>query len=163
MEKASGADYRGCQTQTHMGYTCQRWDAQSPHAHGYTSSQYPNGGLDANYCRNPAGDAGIWCYTTDPAKRWDYCAPLNVGQPPLFSALRPCLCAAAIGRALGPRSLKVPARAPFKNSAPQAPTPPPPSSLGVCIWMHLVNGTGNSPSAGRPTPGVRRRRRRRKR
>ena len=26
--------------------------------------------------------------------------------------------------------------------------------LGVCIWMHLVNGTGNSLSLGRPTPGV---------
>ena len=26
--------------------------------------------------------------------------------------------------------------------------------LGVCIWMPLVNGTGNSPSPGRPTPGV---------
>ena len=26
--------------------------------------------------------------------------------------------------------------------------------LGVCIWMHLVNGTGDSPSLGRPTPGV---------
>ena len=26
--------------------------------------------------------------------------------------------------------------------------------LGVCIWMHLLNGTGNSPSPGRPTPGV---------
>ena len=26
--------------------------------------------------------------------------------------------------------------------------------LGVCIWMHLVNGTGNSPSPGQPTPGV---------
>ena len=24
--------------------------------------------------------------------------------------------------------------------------------LGVCIWMHLVNGTRNSPSLGRPTP-----------
>ena len=22
------------------------------------------------------------------------------------------------------------------------------------MWMHLVNGTGNSPSPGRPTPGV---------
>ena len=45
-----------------------------------------------------------------------------------------------------------------------APPPPPPQvsagvgkpphGLGVCIWMHLVNGTGNSPSPGRPTPGV---------
>ena len=26
--------------------------------------------------------------------------------------------------------------------------------IGVCIWMHLVNGTGDSPSLGRPTPGV---------
>ena len=26
--------------------------------------------------------------------------------------------------------------------------------LGVCIWMPLVNGTGNTPSPGRPTPGV---------
>ena len=26
--------------------------------------------------------------------------------------------------------------------------------LGVCIWMHLVTGTGNSPSPGQPTPGV---------
>ena len=24
--------------------------------------------------------------------------------------------------------------------------------LEVCIWMHLVNGTGNSPSLGQPTP-----------
>ena len=26
-----------------------------------------------------------------------------------------------------------------------------PHGLGVCIWMHLVNGTGNSPSPGQPT------------
>ena len=35
---------------------------------------------------------------------------------------------------------------------------PPPSwtqdGPGGCIWMPLVNGTGNSPSPGRPTPGV---------
>ena len=29
-----------------------------------------------------------------------------------------------------------------------------PHALRVCIWMHLVNGTGNSPSPGQPTPGV---------
>ena len=29
-----------------------------------------------------------------------------------------------------------------------------PHGLEVCIWMHLVNGTGNSPSPGQPTPGV---------
>ena len=30
----------------------------------------------------------------------------------------------------------------------------PPPSYGVCISMHLLNGTGNSPSSGRPTPGI---------
>ena len=30
----------------------------------------------------------------------------------------------------------------------------PPHGLGVCIGMPQVNGTGNSPSTGRPTPGV---------
>ena len=29
-----------------------------------------------------------------------------------------------------------------------------PHGLGVCIWMHLVNGTGNSPSLRQATPGV---------
>ena len=39
----------------------------------------------------------------------------------------------------------------------RSPSPPPqqtPHGLGVCIWTHLVNGTGNSPSPGQLTPGV---------
>ena len=32
--------------------------------------------------------------------------------------------------------------------------PPPRHGLVVCIWMHPVNGTGNGPSPGHPTPGV---------
>ena len=38
------------------------------------------------------------------------------------------------------------------SSAPP-PSPPPQTQhgLGVCIWMHLVIGTGNSPSLGQPT------------
>ena len=43
---------------------------------------------------------------------------------------------------------------------PPNPPPPPPSAgfgkpphgLGVCIWMHLVNGTGNSPVFGTADP-----------
>ena len=34
------------------------------------------------------------------------------------------------------------------------PPPPPTWTPSVCFWMHPVNGTGNSPSPGRPTPGV---------
>jgi len=29
----------------------------------------------SNYCRNPDSDydEGVWCYTTDPATRWERC------------------------------------------------------------------------------------------
>ena len=33
---------------------------------------------NGNYCRNPDAGAGIWCYTTDRNKRWEYCDPLKV-------------------------------------------------------------------------------------
>ena len=26
-----------------------------------------------NYCRNPDGEPGPWCYTTDSSKRWELC------------------------------------------------------------------------------------------
>ena len=32
------------------------------------------------------------------------------------------------------------------------PPPPPGFGHGVCIWMHLVNGTGNSSSPEQPAP-----------
>ena len=30
-----------------------------------------------NYCRNPSSGSTIWCYTTDPVKRWEYCDPIE--------------------------------------------------------------------------------------
>merc|ERR1712136_623196 len=69
--------YRGCQTQTRSGYECQKWDSQNPHTHKYTPEAYPDSGLVKNYCRNPSGGDTIWCYTTDPNKRWEYCDPLG--------------------------------------------------------------------------------------
>ena len=82
-EKCSGTNctgYRGKQTLTKGGYTCQRWDSQSPHDHEYSPKQYPDGDLDNNnYCRNPNTDTAhnIWCYTTDSNKRWEYCEPIT--------------------------------------------------------------------------------------
>ena len=30
--------------------------------------------MNHNYCRNPdSEDGGVWCYTTDPDVKWEYC------------------------------------------------------------------------------------------
>ncbi|XP_077977468.1 apolipoprotein(a)-like [Glandiceps talaboti] len=74
-----GNDYRGKVATTQNGYTCQKWTEQSPQTHTYKPDDYPNRGLgDHNYCRNPDNSGGVWCYTTDLNKRWDYC---TIGQP----------------------------------------------------------------------------------
>ena len=71
-----GVGYRGCQSKTRSGRTCQKWTIQDPHAHIVTESNYPGKGVgNHNYCRNPDGDVSIWCYTMDAGKRWEYCDP----------------------------------------------------------------------------------------
>jgi len=69
--------YRGCQTKTITGKTCQAWSSQSPHQHTRTPANYKSSGLEGNYCRNPDGSNTIWCYTTDRYQRWEYCDPLQ--------------------------------------------------------------------------------------
>ncbi|XP_061234719.1 plasminogen-like isoform X1 [Neopsephotus bourkii] len=71
----NGKDYRGTVAKTAMGRTCQEWSSQKPHSHKYfTPMTHPRAGLDKNYCRNPDGDVnGVWCFTTDPEKKWEYC------------------------------------------------------------------------------------------
>lgn len=69
--------YRGCQRHTRSGRTCQRWNSQTPHAHSNSATQKPGEGLTSNYCRNPDHDMTIWCYTTDPGKRFEWCDPLT--------------------------------------------------------------------------------------
>ncbi|KAM3603515.1 uncharacterized protein V6R79_023870 [Siganus canaliculatus] len=79
----SGEDYRGKTSTTENGFTCQRWDAQKPHNHGYNPSALPEKYLEGNYCRNPDGDPRPWCFTTNPAKRWDFCSiPRCTSEPP---------------------------------------------------------------------------------
>lgn len=73
-----GEDYRGAQFKTRSGRTCQAWSVNSPQAHSYKNSTYPDAGLIKNYCRNPLGSAAtIWCYTTDPEMRWETCSPIG--------------------------------------------------------------------------------------
>ncbi|XP_076102513.1 uncharacterized protein LOC143071805 isoform X2 [Mytilus galloprovincialis] len=64
-----GTDYTGNVNTTVGGLTCQRWDSDSPTKHSY--HDYDD---HENYCRNIRGDENnIWCYTTDPDTRWDFC------------------------------------------------------------------------------------------
>ncbi|ABO96141.1 predicted protein, partial [Ostreococcus lucimarinus CCE9901] len=68
--------YRGCQTRTRNGRTCQQWDSQSPHGHSRRNCAKGSCGRGNNYCRNPDGEPTIWCYTTNRNVRWEYCDPL---------------------------------------------------------------------------------------
>ena len=81
-----GRQYIGNKHYTVHGYTCQAWASQSPHSHGYTRDDlFPDGSVEAasNYCRNPDNDdVGLWCYTTDPDKRWEKCDVPACGQSP---------------------------------------------------------------------------------
>ena len=63
-----GASYSGKANVTASGRTCQVWSTSHPHEHPYTEVG------DHNYCRSPRGSLGVWCYTTDPGSRWEYCS-----------------------------------------------------------------------------------------
>ncbi|XP_063690836.1 very low-density lipoprotein receptor-like [Bolinopsis microptera] len=60
-----GSDYRGTVSVTASGYVCQRWDSQSPNTHSRTPENYPDSGLQENYCRNPDGESKPWCLNSE--------------------------------------------------------------------------------------------------
>ncbi|CAG5108693.1 Oidioi.mRNA.OKI2018_I69.chr1.g3911.t1.cds [Oikopleura dioica] len=72
-----GYYYTGHRTVTNSGRTCQKWSSQWPHSHSYRNqiiSRFGERFLNTNYCRNPDNyNGGVWCYTTDPSKRWELC------------------------------------------------------------------------------------------
>ncbi|GAB5568075.1 hepatocyte growth factor-like protein isoform X2 [Prionailurus iriomotensis] len=68
----NGVKYRGTVAITTGGLPCQRWNHRFPNDHKYTPTL--GNGLEENFCRNPDGDpGGPWCYTTDPAVRFQTC------------------------------------------------------------------------------------------
>lgn len=72
-----GMDYNGVKSVTNTGRTCQRWDAQSPHAHTIPPPySFPDGNATAaeNFCRNNGDWTNPWCYTMDSGMRSEECA-----------------------------------------------------------------------------------------
>jgi len=66
-----GADYEGTVSKTVSGKSCQMWNEQTPHTHDQPAVAH-------NYCRNPDGEPnGVWCYTSDPNTRWEYCSQIK--------------------------------------------------------------------------------------
>ena len=82
---SDGSDYRGTVSWTSTRRKCQAWDAQYPHKHTRTPANFATAGLAGNnYCRNPDGAEGPWCYTTDPSVRKELCSlPACLPQTPL--------------------------------------------------------------------------------
>ena len=77
-----GRDYVGHISVTESGRTCQAWTSQSPHTHQFDQDNtFADGSVAAavNYCRYVV--SGLWCYTTDPDVRWEYCNVPLCGQP----------------------------------------------------------------------------------
>jgi cysteine-rich repeat protein len=79
LKGSRGEDYEGCQSITRSGIPCQKWTEQSPHSHEWKPEKYANLG-DHNFCRNPYQQDTIWCITTDPTVRFDYCDPYECGN-----------------------------------------------------------------------------------
>jgi len=69
----SGLSYKGLQTFTVSGRTCQKWTAPGPHK--VTATMTADNGLgNHNYCRNPDGsESKPWCYTMDPVTEKEVC------------------------------------------------------------------------------------------
>ncbi|XP_054578190.1 plasminogen isoform X2 [Eptesicus fuscus] len=71
--KGRGESYVGKVAVTLSGHTCQHWSQQTPHKHNRTPENFPCKNLEENYCRNPDGESGPWCYTTNSEVRWEHC------------------------------------------------------------------------------------------
>ena len=93
------ANYRGTVSKTTNGLGCLPWNVRNKSAPtslgswtGYwtgNSDAAANGVGNHNYCRNPDGETGAWCYTTSSNTRWMLC---DVGKPKTSCDAAPCRC-----------------------------------------------------------------------
>ncbi|GCB81845.1 hypothetical protein scyTo_0023181, partial [Scyliorhinus torazame] len=76
-----GFAYRGRVSKTKSEKICQKWTSSVPHEHRNTPADFPEKGLDLNYCRNPDNhENGPWCYTTDWHTRLEDCGIARCDQ-----------------------------------------------------------------------------------
>ena len=59
-------EYGGFERHTINRIECQMWKSDIPHGHDCNS-------LAEDWCRNPDGEAGVWCYTMNVTVRWELC------------------------------------------------------------------------------------------
>ena len=123
-----GIYYRGCRSVTRSGRTCQAWSSQKPHAHDNTAYENPQHGLLSNYCRNPDGSDTIWCYTTDPETRWEYCDALPLPFPPSSPPTPP-----------PPTQPPEPPLSPAPHPPSPPPSPPPPMPPPPCVSLVVLH------------------------
>jgi len=82
IEVCSGSQcngYRGLQTKTRSGKTCQAWISNSPNSEAKVlkdDAANVSDGLDSNYCRNPDAKTTIYCYLADESG-FEYCDPIG--------------------------------------------------------------------------------------
>ncbi|XP_053396296.1 uncharacterized protein LOC123555101 isoform X2 [Mercenaria mercenaria] len=70
LKEVESVGYLGELNKTVNGYICQRWDAQTPHRHNYTSDWK----YEKNFCRDPDSSGKIWCFSQSLSLRWEICA-----------------------------------------------------------------------------------------
>ena len=66
----------GTMNVTKSGKPCQAWASHTPHGHSRNLAKYfPDETMEdvGNFCRNPDWEPSPWCYTTDPAVRFEEC------------------------------------------------------------------------------------------
>eukprot|EP00927_Polykrikos_kofoidii_P028017 TRINITY_DN2452_c0_g1_i14.p1 TRINITY_DN2452_c0_g1~~TRINITY_DN2452_c0_g1_i14.p1 ORF type:complete len:257 (+),score=10.77 TRINITY_DN2452_c0_g1_i14:55-771(+) len=94
----TGNDYRGCQQVTASGKLCQNWASEHPHTH-LVPTYFPGFDFTSNFCRQPDPAPNwahtIWCLTTDPGARFEFCDPLPTPAPTPSPSPSPTLPTAA--------------------------------------------------------------------
>ncbi|VDI58249.1 plasminogen [Mytilus galloprovincialis] len=67
----SSHDYTGTHSKTISNRECQGWNKN--YTHTVNDKPINQDDHSTNYCRASSSDGLLWCYTTDPAFRWEYC------------------------------------------------------------------------------------------